>query len=93
MAFDGITTNSVVKELKNIIGFKIDKVFEPDKNTVVLGLYGNGVNLSLLLCICSTNCRIHLSSHNQKNPLVAPNFCMLLRKHLIRIKNKKYLHS
>ena len=84
MAFDGITTNSVVKELKSIIGYKIDKVYEPDKNTIVLGLYGKSINLALLLCISSNNCRLHLSTHNQKNPITAPNFCMLLRKHLIR---------
>ena len=89
MAFDGIVSHSIVKELKNIIGLKVDKVFEPEKNTIILGLYGKSINLSLLLCISSSNYRIHLSTHNQKNPQVAPNFCMLLRKHLIglRIKN------
>ena len=39
MAFDGIVTQKIVKELKNILGFKIDKIYEPDKNTVTLGLY------------------------------------------------------
>lgn len=88
MAFDGIVTHSIVKELKNIIGLKVDKVFEPDKNAITLGLYGRNLNLSLLLCISSSNCRIHLTTHNQKNPLTAPNFCMLLRKHLIGLKIK-----
>ena len=36
MAFDGIVTRAVTKELKNIVNYKIDKVYEPDKNTVVL---------------------------------------------------------
>lgn len=88
MAFDGIVTKSIIQELKNIIGYKIDKVYEPDKNTIVLGLYGKGINLALLMCISSNHCRLHLTSHNQKNPLTAPNFCMLLRKHLIGLKIK-----
>lgn len=89
MAFDGIVTHKVVRELNNIIGYKIDKVFEPDKNTVILGLYGKSSNMSLLLCTEASNCRIHLTTHNLKNPTVAPNFCMLLRKHLIGLKIKK----
>ena len=88
MAFDGIVTKSIVKELKNIIGYKIDKVYEPEKNTVTLGLYGKSLNLMLLMCISSTNYRIHLTTQKQKNPPTAPNFCMLLRKYLIGLKIK-----
>ena len=88
MAFDGIIIKKISTELKNIIGFKIDKVYEPDKNTVTLGLYGKCSNLSLLMCISSNNCRLHLTSHQQKNPTMAPNFCMLLRKYLIGLKIK-----
>lgn len=89
MAFDGIVTKTITKELKNIINYKVDKIFEPDKNTIILGLYGKGENLTLLSCISSNNCRIHLTTHQQKNPISAPNFCMLLRKHILgyRIKN------
>ena len=88
MAFDGIMTKCITQELKNIVGYKIDKVYEPDKNTILLGLYGNGTNLSLLMCISAHHCRLHLTSHEQKNPPVAPNFCMLLRKHLFGFKIK-----
>ena len=83
MAFDGIVTKSIVDELKNIIGSKIDKIYEPDKNTIILGLYLNGKNYGLNICIDSRNYRINLTTHSKVNPLVAPNFCMLLRKHLL----------
>lgn len=83
MAFDGITTKAIVDELQNIIGSKIDKIHEPDKNTIILGLYLNGKNYALNICIDSHNCRINLTTHQKENPLVAPNFCMLLRKHLL----------
>lgn len=89
MAFDGIVTKSIIYELTNIIGSKIDKIHEPDKNTIVLGTYLQGKHFALNICIDSHNCRINLTTHSKVNPLVAPNFCMLLRKYLIggRISN------
>lgn len=83
MAFDGIVTKAIVTELQELVGSKIDKVHEPDKNTIVLGLYSQGKNYALNICIDAHNCRLNLTTHNKPNPLVAPNFCMLLRKHLI----------
>jgi len=89
MAFDGIVTKSILKELTPLIGGKIDKIHEPDRNTIILGIYSQGKNYALNICIDSRNCRINLTTHSKTNPLVAPNFCMLLRKHLIggRISN------
>lgn len=83
MAFDGIVAKSIIKELNPLIGGKIDKIHEPDRNTIVLGIYSQGKNHSLNICIDARNCRINLTTHSRTNPLVAPNFCMLLRKHLI----------
>ena len=83
MAFDGIVTKAIVTELQELVGSKIDKVHEPDKNTIVLGLYSQGKNYALNICIDAHNCRLNLTTHTKPNPLVAPNFCMLLRKHLI----------
>ena len=90
MAFDGIVTKTVANELQNIINYKIDKIYEPDSNTIILGLYGKSKNLNLLLCISANNCRIHLTKHQQKNPDTAPNFCMLLRKHILGYRIKKF---
>ena len=73
MAFDGIVTKSICQELKNIIGYKVDKIYEPDKNTIILGLYKKSSNLNLLSCISATNCRIHLTKQEYKNPSVAPS--------------------
>ena len=89
MAFDGIATKAIVSELQNLIGSKIDKIHEPDRNTIILGLYFQGENYALNICIDAHNCRLNLTRHSKINPLVAPNFCMLLRKHLIggRISN------
>lgn len=80
MAFDGITTKAIVDELQNIIGSKIDKIHEPDKNTIILGLYLNGKNYALNICIDSTQLQNKFNTHQKENPLVAPNFCMLIKK-------------
>lgn len=93
MAFDGIVARAVLKELSDLIGGKIDKIHEPDRNTIILGIYSQGKNYALNICIDSRNCRMNLTTHSRTNPLVAPNFCMLLRKHLIggRISNLSML--
>ena len=84
MAFDGIITKAVIAELKtSLIGSKVNKVFEPTKNDIVLSLYNNGTNYALNLCINPESCRISLTAYSKPNPQVAPNFCMLLRKYLI----------
>lgn len=90
MAFDGIITNAVVQELNHcLIGGKIDKIFEPNKNEIILGIYSEGMQYSLAINIDSNSYCFHLTTTAKPNPLVAPNFCMLLRKHILgyRIKN------
>lgn len=89
MAFDGIMTKAIAKELSLLSGARIDKVYEPNSNNVILGLYLNKCNYALNICTNPQNYRINLTTHARSNRGVAPNFCMVLRKHLIglRIKN------
>ena len=90
MAFDGFITKAVVSELKTVlIGSKVNKVFEPNKNEIILVLYNKGLNYALLLSAMPDLCRICLTTHTKPNPQNAYNFCMLLRKYLIRWKNYK----
>ena len=84
MAFDGFITKSIISELKGLIlGAKVNKVYEPTKNEVVLSLYNNGENYLLNLCANPEFCRIHLTNYTKQNPQNAYNFCMLLRKYLV----------
>ena len=89
MAFDGIVTKAIASELQELSGARIDKIFEPNKNNVLLGFYLDGKNYLLNICTDIKNYRIHLTTNPRPNPKVAPNFCMVLRKHLIglHIKN------
>lgn len=88
MAYDCIVTQKIADELKNLKGYKISKISQPDKNTIILGVYGDSINMAILACISANNYRVHLTTHQPKNPLVALNFCMLLRKHILNYKIK-----
>ena len=86
MAFDGLVTKSIVSELNElIVGGKLNKIYQPSKNEIVLDIY-NKKKFMLNICIDSSNCRISLTNHVKENPKQAPNFCMLLRKYLISSK-------
>lgn len=87
MAFDGIVTRAVANELyKNIIGCKVNKIYEPTSHDLVFNIYGNGNNYDLEICTNSNFSRVHLTKYSKPNPITAPNFCMFLRKHLIGAK-------
>ncbi|MCI8277285.1 MAG: hypothetical protein HFJ46_05115 [Clostridia bacterium] len=91
MAFDGFITKAIITELnKSIVGGKINKVYEPTKNEIILSIYNNGENYLLELSANPEACRISLTTYTKPNPQNAYNFCMLLRKYLTRCKNKKY---
>ena len=89
MAFDGIMTKAITSELNLLSGGRIDKIYEPDSNTIILGFYLDGSNYALNISCNPQNYRINLTTHLKRNPKIAPNFCMVLRKHLLglRIKN------
>lgn len=93
MAFDGIVTKAIASELQQLSGARIDKVFQPTSNTIVLGFYLSGTNYALNICTDSANYRINLTTHAKPNPKVAPNFCMVLRKHLIGLHIKNIITS
>ena len=84
MAFDGIVTKAIVQELNNcLINGKINKIFEPNKNEILLGIYSSGKNYALNISIEPTNYKINLTTHTKQNPQNVLNFCMVLRKNLI----------
>ena len=91
MAFDGIVTKAISTELVDLCGARIDKIFQPNKNELLLGLYLNKKNYAIDICIDAQNCRINLTTNSKPNPNIAPNFCMLLRKNLIGLKVKNFI--
>ncbi len=84
MAYDGLVNYSIVKELnKTIINGKIDKIFEPNFDEIILGIYSTGTKYALDLVTNSRYYRANLTTNAKTNPSQAPNFCMTLRKHLL----------
>lgn len=83
MPLDSITVSALAEELRTaIVGAKIDKVQQPERDTVVLSLHGPGGGGRLALCGGVGNARVHLTETPYENPERPPMFCMLLRKHL-----------
>ena len=83
MAFDGIVTYGIVEELKSLlIGSRLDKIFQPEKDEIILNMRNSGKNYKLLISASSNNPRIYLTEKNKLNPAEPPMFCMILRKHL-----------
>lgn len=84
MAFDGIVTKAVIAELNHcLINGKINKIFEPNKNEILLGIYSGVKNYCLNISIDSVNYRVNLTTNVKPNPQNVLNFCMVLRKHLL----------
>lgn len=83
MPLDAICLTAVAEELRAaVVGGKIDKIYQPSREEIVLLVRGNGGNVKLLLS-GNPNCpRAQLTALNRENPAEPPMFCMLLRKHL-----------
>ncbi|MED4958508.1 MULTISPECIES: Rqc2 family fibronectin-binding protein [Paenibacillus] len=81
MALDGIVTRALVHELQVCIGGRINKIHQPAASDIVLALRTQGGNRRLLLSANPTYPRVHFTESSFPNPLEAPMFCMLLRKH------------
>jgi len=89
MAFDGLVTRAITYELNSLlIDAKIDKVFQPTKDEILLNIRGKQGNYKLMLSANASNARVHLTTKIYENPAKPFNFCMLLRKHLTNSKIK-----
>lgn len=83
MAFDGITIAGIVKELQDkITGGRIYKIAQPEKDELLLTIKNAGGQVRLLMSADASLPLIYMTTQNKTSPLTAPNFCMLLRKHL-----------
>ena len=82
MAFDALSLSVLVKELREkILGAKINKIFQPEKDELHFLLFNNG-NFRLVMSANASVNRFCVTAYPAENPLTAPSFCMLLRKHI-----------
>ncbi len=83
MPMDGLTVGFAARELNRLLqGGRVDKITQPEHDTVVLVVRADGENRRLLLCASPNNARCHLTEASYSNPLEPPALCMLMRKQL-----------
>ena len=84
MPLDAITMTAVAEELRSVLlGGKVDKIYQPTRDEVVLHMRAGGGNVKLLLSANPAHPRAQLTNISRENPDTPPMFCMLLRKHLL----------
>lgn len=82
MALDAVAVKALVAELQCLVGGRVDKVHQPERDEIAIGVRTYDESFRLLISASPAHPRIHLSTHSKSNPKTAPLFCMLLRKHL-----------
>lgn len=83
MAFDGITIVNIVKELNDtILNGRIAKIAQPENDELLLTIKPAKGQVRLVISASASLPLIYLSRDNKPSPMTAPNFCMLLRKHI-----------
>ena len=83
MALDGLVISNIVYELsETLTGGRINKIYQPEPDALILGIKNNRTNYKLLISASASLPLIYLTDDTPANPAVAPNFCMLLRKRI-----------
>lgn len=83
MAFDGITIAALVKELDGCLrDGHMQKIAQPEPDELLLTIKKQRINYKLKISASASLPLIHLTENPKPSPMTAPNFCMLLRKHL-----------
>ena len=83
MAFDGVVISNIVRDMsKRLIGGRIYKIYQPEADEINLVVKNHGTTFRLMLNASATLPLVYFFDENKQNPPTAPNFCMLLRKHI-----------
>ena len=82
MALDAVAISAIIAELQALVGARIDKIHQPERDEIVIGIRTREEHLKLVVSASPAHPRIHLTDGAKENPKSAPLFCMLLRKHL-----------
>lgn len=83
MPFDAGVMASVVKQFQDtVLGARIDKIYQPEKDEIILNIRLKNQSKKILLSACPGKSRVGFCVSERENPSEPPMFCMLLRKHL-----------
>ncbi|MGN0154874.1 MAG: NFACT family protein [Lachnospiraceae bacterium] len=83
MAFDGVVISNIVRDMRErLTGGRIYKIYQPENDEINLVVKNLGTTFRLMLNASATLPLVYFLKENKVNPAAAPNFCMLLRKHI-----------
>ena len=82
MALDGAFLYSVRQELDILIEGRIDKIYQPSREEIIISIRTRQGGRKLLISASASSARVHITNLSPDNPMKPPMFCMLLRKHL-----------
>lgn len=87
MALDGVVISGIVSELKErLIGGRIYKIYQPEVDELCIVVKNRIDNINntdrLLISADASLPFMYITRMVKENPAIAPNFCMLLRKHI-----------
>lgn len=83
MALDGITIAALTNELKAaLVSGRIVKIAQPENDELLLTIKKFNEQIRLTISSDASLPLMYLTSENKPSPMTAPNFCMVLRKHL-----------
>ena len=83
MALDGIVIANIRQELEQtLLGGRLYKIAQPETDELLFTIKTPKQQYRLVISANASLPLIYLSAENKPSPMTAPNFCMLLRKHL-----------
>ena len=82
MALDGAFLYAVKSETEFLKGSRVEKVYQPSRDEIIIGLRTRQGAYRLLISANANNSRVHITKISVDNPKTPPMFCMLLRKHI-----------
>lgn len=82
MALDGAFLCAVKKELEILVGGRVDKVYQPSREEIIISIRTKAGGFKLLISASASGARVHITNVAVDNPKAPPMFCMLLRKRL-----------
>lgn len=83
MPLDASAVKCAAYEINNLIaGGRVEKIYQPEKDEIVLLIKSAKENMRLVISANSQNSRLYITNEAKENPQSPPMFCMLLRKHI-----------
>ncbi|MCL1936021.1 MAG: NFACT family protein [Defluviitaleaceae bacterium] len=79
---DGVVLSNLVRDMQILVGGRIDKIHQPNKEEIVLNIRAGGKNHKLFISANAKVSRVVFTNEKFENPEHPPMFCMLLRKHI-----------